>query len=1118
MGTLNERVTAGLKAGNHWANNFHSHNSPSSVDNDPKIDTAKDDIQINTDIQDQSAKPVMIGFDVVGLYPNLDPISVAKITADAVRETSVRFKSIDYMTLTVYLTLVLGTVTMSKLGLSDCIPKRRNKKNSSNSLISPNNRNLECWHMEHIRLTEWHKRELLALMLQVMVLLMTSTTCYKFGGSIYRQKKGLGIGLRGSAALARIVMCKWDCLWGGLMYKLGINLLLIYRYVDDLRLMLRPIKAGWFWACNKWIFDPARQDLRDPTTRTKEELLKSLNSTWDFLKFTCEGESDYSDGFLPTLDYSTKVQPDGYILYKFFSKQMARNQLLSYGTALSKGCIFSSLRQDLVRRLYNTDREMGTQCRLQIIKQFIQLAVNGGHKFQFIKSVVLQGISKYVYMVSRSELPEDNKKYSPLHRAKTFDSHRRKLLKYTNQATWFTNNSFDDKFKNGWKSWIVRKQDRRNISKHNMKRGQLLNKQVKMPPTTTVLFVPKTENATLINMLQDTEDEMSPKIGWGTKLIEKPGTPLLIKFIRQFPMGDGCARGKNCTVCDNNGCKCMTKRVVYLATCQDCAPKLESNGELEQVTEVGGISQMSDLEVGTYVRETSRQFGTRVMKHYKNLKDYKKESFMIQHWMQEHGLQTTPPTFKFQILGVHKDALSRQLHEAIQIRTRGNLNKRSEFAINELIRMESTKYAWQYEKDNRVAARQELIHEESLLNFINVMKTLNNCAGNFHKRKKRAHADNVDIYRFLTKQETPVATDREQGETTSTVEQVGLLLDLDSDILCEEIDTRTDFRPSKKRKEMDTSTPLRPRSTQQIMLASSPIDNLQLDLDALTVGKEDDSRERDQEPKDWRVDLDLRILEISSPNEGCPYQTMAERVVGANNHLDAVESYRHRTLSFPEQSRRSWEISQDSTRSRSLSLDSSMQGVDIRDWSTLDKFKSYHSDPDPEESSLDSYNLELLFGPIAHVDWFGESHLNDTRLEAAIVEQAKNKLYKIFARECPNVAKYKKCGPRGVGIMTASCKRKSSLENMRPGKIPQLKHRQLTIDEIFGAPRTRSNTISGAQTNNRPVSRGSKPNNKTRRPRSHSINRGSQSRLITLWKRNFPQDQEKSPEGDEKEN
>ena len=38
-------------------------------------------------IQDLNGEPILIGCDVVGLYPNLDPINVARITADAVRET-----------------------------------------------------------------------------------------------------------------------------------------------------------------------------------------------------------------------------------------------------------------------------------------------------------------------------------------------------------------------------------------------------------------------------------------------------------------------------------------------------------------------------------------------------------------------------------------------------------------------------------------------------------------------------------------------------------------------------------------------------------------------------------------------------------------------------------------------------------------------------------------------------------------------------------------------------------------------------------------------------------------------------------------------------------------------
>ena len=94
------------------------------------------------------------------------------------------------------------------------------------------------------------------------------------------------------------------------------------------------------------------------------------------MKFISEGENEFSDNFLPTLDFSTHVKKTGYVEYKFYSKPMASNVLLMRGTALSKSCIFSSMRQELVRRLLNTDYNMGPTLRVDIINKFIQLAVN----------------------------------------------------------------------------------------------------------------------------------------------------------------------------------------------------------------------------------------------------------------------------------------------------------------------------------------------------------------------------------------------------------------------------------------------------------------------------------------------------------------------------------------------------------------------------------------------------------------------------------------------------------------------------------------------------------------------------------------------------------------------
>ena len=217
-----------------------------------------------------------------------------------------------------------------------------------------------------------------------MVLLMTLTTCYKFGGRIYKQKGGLGIGLRGSAAVARIVMCRWDEIWAKRMKSGGLTVLLFYRYVDDIRLLLRPIQKGWYWLNNKWVFDPTRHDERSYLERTIQEVGKSMNSVWDFLDLTTESEADFPDGFLPTLDFAMKVRENGYIDYIFYSKPMSSNILLSFGTALSKTCVFSSLRQDLVRRLINTNYALGPEVRINIVNKFIQMLCNSGHKFQYI--------------------------------------------------------------------------------------------------------------------------------------------------------------------------------------------------------------------------------------------------------------------------------------------------------------------------------------------------------------------------------------------------------------------------------------------------------------------------------------------------------------------------------------------------------------------------------------------------------------------------------------------------------------------------------------------------------------------------------------------------------------
>ena len=182
--------------------------------------------------------------------------------------------------------------------------------------------------------------------------------------------------------------------------------------------------------------------------------------------------------------------------------------------------------------------------------------VNSGHTYQYIKAVVLQGLSKFIYMVGRSELSVENKRFTPLHRDRNFNKDTRVMLKYTEQDNWYTGISYKDHFRNGWKAWIRRKGDRRANNKRS-KRLEQCKSNNQERPVTTAFFVPPTPMGRLAQSVQ--EEENSLDSSWGVKIVEKPGIPLWRKFRSSFPMVLGCYRGKTCCVCKGDGSKCMPK-------------------------------------------------------------------------------------------------------------------------------------------------------------------------------------------------------------------------------------------------------------------------------------------------------------------------------------------------------------------------------------------------------------------------------------------------------------------------------------------------------------------------------------------------------------------------------
>ena len=100
--------------------------------------------------------------------------------------------------------------------------------------------------------------------------------------------------------------------------------------------------------------------------------------------------------------------------HKHFTKPTNDNIFIQRGTALIEETVFSSLRQERIRRMKYTSVDINIADRKDITEEFIQVLVNSGYRFAYVRS--LQDLTKYQYMMERSLKNKKEKDYMPLYR------------------------------------------------------------------------------------------------------------------------------------------------------------------------------------------------------------------------------------------------------------------------------------------------------------------------------------------------------------------------------------------------------------------------------------------------------------------------------------------------------------------------------------------------------------------------------------------------------------------------------------------------------------------------------------------------------------------------------
>ena len=99
----------------------------------------------------------------------------------------------------------------------------------------------EQWVFPTVTLTEGDKKELLASVIKVATQTMFRKHYYSFGGKKFNQKRGGPIGLRGTCAVARLIMQIFDGKWEAILRKVGLTVHMMARYMDDCRTFLPPV-------------------------------------------------------------------------------------------------------------------------------------------------------------------------------------------------------------------------------------------------------------------------------------------------------------------------------------------------------------------------------------------------------------------------------------------------------------------------------------------------------------------------------------------------------------------------------------------------------------------------------------------------------------------------------------------------------------------------------------------------------------------------------------------------------------------------------------------------------------------------------------------------------------
>ena len=278
--------------------------------------------------------------------------------------------------------------------------------------------------------------------------------------------------------------------------------------------------------CRRWELEDKELSGLEITKRIVEGTMKGLE---EYLVLTMETESDFENGWLPTLDTELKVTADNMVQYRFYEKPTNPNTVLHMRTAMAEDSKIRSLSNEVIRRLLNTSEDVPDSVRCEILDRFAQKLYNSGYGLYQIRRIILGGIKGYEGMRRTSR--RGGRK---MHRSAGESSQLRAKKKLTEKSEWFrkTKSLTSDPVQNLGPVERAEKAAERNLQTQeksldrwlqkepelgkNASPSQKKNSKFKNIQTRTVLFVENTRGGDLGKKLREVEKRTCEMVGFKT--------------------------------------------------------------------------------------------------------------------------------------------------------------------------------------------------------------------------------------------------------------------------------------------------------------------------------------------------------------------------------------------------------------------------------------------------------------------------------------------------------------------------------------------------------------------------------------------------------------------------